>query len=197
MTRKAGHITTTDREAAIEALGAAADASLAEPPVATTDPRVTLAAAARANRPASSLLRWEHHEDLRDAVIDHAKREHHSVHTALIESIRRGLSQIDSQEREPRPSQTSRSSSPARSSWERRGRSVVIEVRAQAYQEADETWTIEIPRLTSKSPSGATIVATGSASTSREIAQAALDLASAWLGVGPTEVAVHVTVGEP
>lgn len=181
----------------VKAFAETKTARLTVSPAATADPEATPKIEVPANRAVSSLLRWEHHQLLRDAVIDYAKREHHSVHTVLIESIRRGLAQIDREGWAPAIRSNNVNSSTARSSRQKRGSRLVIEVSAYAYQEDDETWTIEIPRLTSKTPSGETIVATGSASSSRGIAQAALELASAWLDVAPDEVAVHVTVDEP
>ena len=68
---------------------------------------------------------------------------------------------------------------------------------ARAYHDEDGSWTIEIPELTSSTPSGATIVATGSATTYRGITKAARDLASAWLDVEPVEVDVQVSVAAP
>ncbi|KJQ52616.1 hypothetical protein RS85_03509 [Microbacterium sp. SA39] len=68
---------------------------------------------------------------------------------------------------------------------------------ARAFRDDDGTWTIEIPELTSTSPSGATIVATGSATTFRGVSKAARDLASAWLDVEPAEVEVAVAVDAP
>lgn len=68
---------------------------------------------------------------------------------------------------------------------------------AQATRDDDGTWTIKIPALTSTTPSGATIVATGSAATFRAVNKAASDLASVWLDVEPTEVAVTVSVVVP
>ncbi|MFS0715445.1 hypothetical protein ABC195_16505 [Microbacterium sp. 2P01SA-2] len=68
---------------------------------------------------------------------------------------------------------------------------------AHAHMDPDGSWTVEIPELTSSTPSGATIVATGSATTFRGIRRAANDLASAWLDVEPDQVAVEITVAAP
>ncbi|MDD7930766.1 hypothetical protein, partial [Microbacterium thalli] len=62
---------------------------------------------------------------------------------------------------------------------------------AHAHMDPDGSWTVEIPELTSSTPSGATIVATGSATNFRGIRRAANDLASAWLDVEPDQVAVE------
>ena len=47
--------------------------------------------------------------------------------------------------------------------------STIQKLSARAYRDEDGSWTIEIPELTSTSPSGATIVATGSATTFRGV----------------------------
>lgn len=168
-------------------------------PVTAAEPRTTRTSIGPGGRPASSLVRWERHEVLRDAVIDFAKSKHYSVQTILIESIRRGLAQLDSEPWGSDAQQNGRSTSANGNgnNRERTGRDIVIELRARAYRDNDETWTIEIPRLVSKTPSGAIIVATGSAPDSRGIAAAAVELASAWLGVDVAEVAVRVSVDEP
>ncbi|WP_460535337.1 hypothetical protein [Humibacter ginsengiterrae] len=54
-----------------------------------------------------------------------------------------------------------------------------------------------IPELTSNTPSGATIVATGSALTYRGVKRAASDLASVWLDVEPHEIEVDVVIEAP
>lgn len=68
---------------------------------------------------------------------------------------------------------------------------------ARAYRADDGTWTIEIPELTSMTPSGATIIATGSALTYSGISEAAYDLASTWLDVAPHEIDVDVAIETP
>lgn len=73
----------------------------------------------------------------------------------------------------------------------------VRKLSARAYRDDDGTWTIEIPELTSATPSGATIVATGSALNYRGISKAAYDLASIWLKVAPHDVDVDVTIEAP
>lgn len=70
-------------------------------------------------------------------------------------------------------------------------------LNARASRDDDGSWTIEIPELTSETPSGATIVATGSALTFRGIRKAASDLASAWLDADPSDVEVDVAVDAP
>lgn len=68
---------------------------------------------------------------------------------------------------------------------------------ARAFKDDDGSWTVKIPELTSSSPSGVTIIATGSASTFRGVRRAASDLASAWLDVDPSEIAVEISVETP
>lgn len=115
MTRETRDAAPADREAVIQAFAEAASAPLAESPTATMDHESTPRATGRANRPASSLLRWEHHGVLRDAVAEYAERERQSVHAVLIESIRRGLAQIDTEGWTPRLSERSRNNTGARS----------------------------------------------------------------------------------
>lgn len=74
---------------------------------------------------------------------------------------------------------------------------MTTQLEAHATRDEDGTWTITIPELTSAAPSGATIVATGSALTFRGVKKAASDLASVWLDVEPSEVEVTVTVEAP
>ena len=73
----------------------------------------------------------------------------------------------------------------------------VRKLSARASRDDDGTWTIEIPELTSTTPSGATIVATGSALNYRGISKAAYDLAAVWLDVAPHDVDVDVTIEAP
>ena len=74
---------------------------------------------------------------------------------------------------------------------------MAITLNARAYRDDDGTWTIEIPELTSTTPSGATIVATGSALNYRGISKAASDLASVWLDVEPVDVHVDIAIEAP
>lgn len=73
----------------------------------------------------------------------------------------------------------------------------VRKLSARASRDDDGTWTIEIPELTSTTPSGATIVATGSTLNYRGISKAAYDLAAVWLDVAPHDVDVDVTIEAP
>lgn len=73
----------------------------------------------------------------------------------------------------------------------------VRKLSARASRDDDGTWTIEIPELTSTTPSGATIVATGSALNYRGISKAAYDVAAVWLDVAPHDVDVDVTIEAP
>ena len=70
-------------------------------------------------------------------------------------------------------------------------------LHADAYRDTDGTWTVKIPELTSTSPSGATIVATGSAVSFRGIDKAARELAAVWLDVSLNEVDVSVSIQAP
>lgn len=74
---------------------------------------------------------------------------------------------------------------------------MTTKLSARAYRDDDGTWTIKIPELTSTTPSGATIVATGSALNYRGISKAASDLASVWLDVEPVDVDVDVAIEAP
>lgn len=80
---------------------------------------------------------------------------------------------------------------------ELKGRDMTTRLSARASRDDDGSWTIEIPELTSETPSGATIVATGSALTFRGIKKAASDLASVWLDVEPTDVEVDIVIDAP
>lgn len=44
--------------------------------------------------PASSLIRWDGHEELRDSLIEFAKRERYPVHTVLLMALERGLDHL-------------------------------------------------------------------------------------------------------
>lgn len=68
---------------------------------------------------------------------------------------------------------------------------------ARAYRDDDGSWTVEIPTLTSLTPSGATIIATGSALSFRGVRKSAIDLASAWLDLEPADVDIALTVEPP
>lgn len=74
---------------------------------------------------------------------------------------------------------------------------MTTKLNARASRDDDGTWTIEIPELTSTTPSGATIVATGSATNYRGISKAAYDAASNWLNVAPHDVDIDVTIEAP
>lgn len=82
-----------DQEAAIAAFGAAADTLPDDVPT----PAAKGAPAPKNNStgPASTLLRWEGNEDLRDAIIAYSKRERYPVHTVLLDAIRRGFEQVE------------------------------------------------------------------------------------------------------
>lgn len=70
------------------------------------------------------------------------------------------------------------------------------QLAARAYRDEDGWWTIEIPELTSPSPAGGTIIATGAATTFRGIEKAAHELAAAWLDDDSVTVDVDVVIPE-
>lgn len=83
---------------AIAAFGAEADGKSIPTPEASSP-----ATPVRKNRngskpPASSLIRWDGHEELRDAVIEFAKRERYPVHTVLLMALEKGLDSLDDSE---------------------------------------------------------------------------------------------------
>jgi hypothetical protein len=70
------------------------------------------------------------------------------------------------------------------------------QLSARAYRDEDGWWTIEIPELTSPSPAGGKIIATGAATTFRGIEKAAHELAAAWLDDDSVTVDVDVVIPE-
>ncbi|WP_371031326.1 hypothetical protein [Pseudoclavibacter sp. JSM 162008] len=80
---------------AIAAFGAAADATpeQAVPVAPKRAPRKEQPDGARA--PASSLVRWEKNEALRDGLMDYAKQRRYPVHTVLLMALELGLEQLD------------------------------------------------------------------------------------------------------
>lgn len=82
----------------IAAFGAAAEARPVDAPPAPSTPAPI--ATKKANQPKpppkSSLIRWDGHEDLRDAIIEYAERERYPIHTVLLEATRRGFEQMNS-----------------------------------------------------------------------------------------------------
>lgn len=93
---------TAEAAEAIAAFGAAAEARPTDPPA--PEPSVSPAGPALSSRkkdkpkapPKSSLIRWDGHEDLRDAILEYSNRERYPIHTVLLEAIRRGFEQIRS-----------------------------------------------------------------------------------------------------
>lgn len=80
---------------AIAAFGAQADAHPSEEP---HQPAKVSPSRKRRNGdkpPASSLIRWEGHEELRDSLADYAKRERYPMHTVLLMALELGLEQLD------------------------------------------------------------------------------------------------------
>lgn len=68
---------------------------------------------------------------------------------------------------------------------------------ARAYREEDGWWTVEVPELTSPGPGGTTIMAMGTAVTTRGLDRAARELVAAWLDVAEADVNVTVRVEVP
>jgi hypothetical protein len=92
--------------AAIAAFGAAAemrDATAASavavetPKTSSTNrkPRVAGASGAAADGPASSLIRWKGHEELRDRIKGYATEERYSEQDVMIRALRLGMEQIE------------------------------------------------------------------------------------------------------
>lgn len=90
-------VTPADADA-IAAFAAAAEARPDDTPPApsTAAPIVARKASEPKPPPKSSLIRWEGHEDLRDAIIEYADRERYPIHTVLLETIRRGFGEMSS-----------------------------------------------------------------------------------------------------
>lgn len=132
-----------------------------------------------ANRPVSSLLRWERHQELRDRVLDYAKARGASTHAVLIEAIQMGLAQLAPAGAECEESNAHRAESADEAPYRRVQGDITIEIRARACRGDDGSWTVEIPRLRSIAPVRVTIAA-GKELSSPEIAQAALHVVSTW-----------------
>lgn len=47
--------------------------------------------------PRANLIQWAGHEDTRDRIMDYADRKKVTVNTALIETVQRGIDQLDPQ----------------------------------------------------------------------------------------------------
>lgn len=45
--------------------------------------------------PASSLIRWEGHEELRDSLVAYARNERYPVHTVLLMALEHGLQHLN------------------------------------------------------------------------------------------------------
>ena len=90
--------TTPPDADAIAAFGAAAEARPADTPPApsTSAPIVAKKVTDPKPPPKSSLIRWDGHEELRDAIIEYADRERYPIHTVLLETIRRGFAEMNS-----------------------------------------------------------------------------------------------------
>ncbi|UXW87076.1 hypothetical protein NFX31_06010 [Microbacterium azadirachtae] len=196
--RSINEMSSSEREAAVDASGAGADEPLTERGFMEADVSPDVDSGHGGAR--SSLVRWEGNEDLRDAIVSYARRERYSIHAVLLASLRRGLDEIRLRSAEhPGSAPLSGDGAGTRMLWSResKGHKVVIELNARAFRDSDGSWTIQIPQLTSMTPRGTTIVATGSAPNRRAIEKAATELASAWIGVEMSEVVVNVTVEDP
>lgn len=80
---------------AIAAFGAEADAKpeQAVPVAPKRAPSKKQPAITKA--PASSLVRWEKNEALRDGLMNYAKQQRYPVHTVLLMALELGLEQLD------------------------------------------------------------------------------------------------------
>lgn len=88
--------------AAIAAFGAAAEARPDEPPAAalapTPDAKVTRSPKATqpaGSGPASSLVRWKDHAELRDRIKTYAKTERYSEQDVMIRALQLGMDKIE------------------------------------------------------------------------------------------------------
>lgn len=79
---------------AIAAFGAEADSKSDQ--AAPVAPKATARAKDAAKAPASSLVRWEKNEALRDGLLSYAKQQRYPVHTVLLMALELGLEQLKS-----------------------------------------------------------------------------------------------------
>lgn len=79
---------------AIAAFGAAADATPESAVPATPDRTPRKAQQGETKAPASSLVRWEKHAQLRDDLMAFAKEQRYPVHTVLLMALELGLEQL-------------------------------------------------------------------------------------------------------
>lgn len=68
---------------------------------------------------------------------------------------------------------------------------------ARTWVDTDGVWTIEVPELTSPSPDGTPVPATGAATSWSGVEPSARDLIAAWIDAEPSEVQVEVHVVVP
>lgn len=94
---------TTPDPAAIASFGAAAEAHV-EPPASFAAPATRSSAAggspkrrrsAEGQAPKASLVRWGGEEELRDQLIEYARRERYNMQELMIEAMRLGIAQLD------------------------------------------------------------------------------------------------------
>lgn len=79
---------------AIAAFGAEAEAKTPSTPAS---PAATPAARTKQDGtkpPASSLIRWEKNEELRDGLMEYAKQQRYPIHTVLLMALELGLEQL-------------------------------------------------------------------------------------------------------
>lgn len=84
---------------AIAAFGAQADAKTEANDTQPISHPVGRKKHAMGKPPSSSLIRWDGHEELRDAIIAYAKAERYPVHTVLLDSLRRGFDLLKDEDR--------------------------------------------------------------------------------------------------
>ena len=63
----------------------------------------------------------------------------------------------------------------------------------KAYLDTDKVWTIEAPSLTSDTPTGEPVPATGASLTWEGVESAALDLIAAWTGDDSQNIKVTIS----
>lgn len=91
---------TTPDPAAIASFGAAAEAHV-EPPVAPATRSSAAGGSPKRRRsaegqaPKASLVRWGGEEELRDQLIEYARRERYNMQELMIEAMRLGIAQLE------------------------------------------------------------------------------------------------------
>lgn len=80
---------------AIAAFGAEADSKADQTIRATPKGAAKEKRDQAAKAPASSLVRWEKNEELRDGLMDYARQQRYPVHTVLLMALELGLKQLE------------------------------------------------------------------------------------------------------